>query len=47
LSVHTVHEKVDDVERALRRRWPTITRVIGHAEPRPTRIVAAAAAIHS
>src|SRR5262249_25010474 len=47
LSVHTVHEKVDDVERALRRRWPTITRVIGHAEPRPTRIAAASAALHS
>jgi len=46
LSVHDVHEKVDDVERALRRRWPTITRVIGHAEPRPARIVAASAAVH-
>jgi cation diffusion facilitator family transporter len=33
LTVRTVHEKVDDVERALRRRWPSITRVIGHAEP--------------
>jgi len=47
LSVHAVHEKVDDVERALRRRWPTITRVIGHAEPRPPRIVATSAAVHS
>jgi cation diffusion facilitator family transporter len=33
LTVDAVHEKVDDVERALRRRWPTIKRVIGHAEP--------------
>jgi cation diffusion facilitator family transporter len=44
LTVRAVHEKVDDVERALRRRWPAITRVIGHAEPRPTRVAAAAAA---
>jgi cation diffusion facilitator family transporter len=34
LSVQTVHEKVDEVERALRRRLPTIKRVIGHAEPK-------------
>jgi len=34
LTVHDVHEKVDDVERALRRRWPSIKRVIGHAEPK-------------
>ena len=33
LSVQAVHEKVDEVERALRRRSPTIKRVIGHAEP--------------
>jgi divalent metal cation (Fe/Co/Zn/Cd) transporter len=33
LTVHEVHEKVDDVERGLRRRWPSIKRVIGHAEP--------------
>jgi cation diffusion facilitator family transporter len=33
LTVWAVHEKVDDVERALRRRWPQIKRVIGHAEP--------------
>jgi divalent metal cation (Fe/Co/Zn/Cd) transporter len=33
LTVHDVHEKVDEVERALRRRFPTIKRVIGHAEP--------------
>jgi cation diffusion facilitator family transporter len=38
LTVDTVHEKVDDVERALRRRWPQIKRVIGHAEPRPSRL---------
>jgi divalent metal cation (Fe/Co/Zn/Cd) transporter len=34
LTVHEVHERVDDLERALRRRWPSIKRVIGHAEPR-------------
>jgi divalent metal cation (Fe/Co/Zn/Cd) transporter len=34
LTVQAVHEKVDDVERALRRQFPTITRVIGHAEPK-------------
>jgi cation diffusion facilitator family transporter len=34
LSVQSVHEKVDDLERALRRRSPSIKRVIGHAEPR-------------
>jgi cation diffusion facilitator family transporter len=34
LTVHEVHEKVDAVERGLRRRWPSIKRVIGHAEPR-------------
>jgi cation diffusion facilitator family transporter len=33
LSVHDVHDKVDEVEQELRRRWPTIERVIGHAEP--------------
>jgi divalent metal cation (Fe/Co/Zn/Cd) transporter len=33
LTVHEVHEKVDEVERGLRRRWPSIKRVIGHAEP--------------
>ena len=27
------HEKVDELERALRRRFPSIKRVIGHAEP--------------
>ena len=33
LTVHDVHERVDEVERALRRKFPTIKRVIGHAEP--------------
>jgi cation diffusion facilitator family transporter len=33
LTVQDVHERVDDVERALRRDFPTIKRVIGHAEP--------------
>jgi divalent metal cation (Fe/Co/Zn/Cd) transporter len=33
LSVQAVHEKVDEAERALRRRSPSIKRVIGHAEP--------------
>jgi cation diffusion facilitator family transporter len=34
LTVWEVHEKVDEVERALRQKFPTIKRVIGHAEPR-------------
>jgi cation diffusion facilitator family transporter len=33
LSVSAVHDLVDAVERRLRRRFPAITRVIGHAEP--------------
>ncbi|MCX7310021.1 MAG: cation diffusion facilitator family transporter, partial [Afipia sp.] len=33
-SVHDVHENVDEVERGLRRQFPEIHRVIGHAEPR-------------
>jgi cation diffusion facilitator family transporter len=33
-AVHAVHENVDEVERGLRRRFPAIKRVIGHAEPR-------------
>jgi len=41
-KVHEVHEQVDAIERALRRRWPTIKRVIGHAEPRPPAAAAAA-----
>jgi divalent metal cation (Fe/Co/Zn/Cd) transporter len=36
LSVSAVHDLVDGIERGLRRRFPTITRVIGHAEPRRT-----------
>ncbi len=32
-TVQHVHEKVDDLERGLRRRWPQIKRAIGHAEP--------------
>jgi divalent metal cation (Fe/Co/Zn/Cd) transporter len=34
LTVQAVHEKVDEVERGLRQRFPTIKRAIGHAEPR-------------
>ena len=34
LTVQAVHEKVDEVERTLRQRSPSIKRVIGHAEPR-------------
>jgi cation diffusion facilitator family transporter len=33
LTVQDVHVRVDDVERELRRKYPTIKRVIGHAEP--------------
>ncbi|HEX5508123.1 MAG TPA: cation transporter dimerization domain-containing protein, partial [Pseudolabrys sp.] len=33
LSVRAVHEKVDEIERALQQRSPSIKRVIGHAEP--------------
>ena len=35
LTVTNVHDKVDEVERALRLRFPSIKRVIGHAEPAP------------
>ena len=34
MRVDEAHEKVDEVERGLRRRFPAIKRVIGHAEPR-------------
>jgi cation diffusion facilitator family transporter len=34
LSVSAVHDLVDGMERGLRRRFPNIARVIGHAEPR-------------
>ena len=33
MSVVKVHENVDEIERALRRAFPTIKRVISHAEP--------------
>jgi divalent metal cation (Fe/Co/Zn/Cd) transporter len=33
-TVGDVHELVDELERALRRRFPAVKRVIGHAEPR-------------
>jgi cation diffusion facilitator family transporter len=36
LEVAAVHDKVDEVERALRQRFPSIKRVIGHAEPLTT-----------
>jgi divalent metal cation (Fe/Co/Zn/Cd) transporter len=35
-SVAEVHERVDDLERRLRQRFPSIKRVIGHAEPTRT-----------
>jgi cation diffusion facilitator family transporter len=34
LTVSEVHDRVDELERALRERFPSIKRVIGHAEPR-------------
>lgn len=34
LSVRAVHDLVDAIERGLRQHYPTIQRVIGHAEPR-------------
>ncbi len=33
MSVIKVHENVDTIERALRRAWPAVKRVISHAEP--------------
>ena len=33
LSVQSVHENVDALERALKQQSPSIKRVIGHAEP--------------
>lgn len=35
LTVAEVHDRVDEVERGLRRRFPGLKRVIGHAEPAP------------
>jgi len=32
-DVSSVHEKVDDLERRVRRAHPEILRVVGHAEP--------------
>jgi divalent metal cation (Fe/Co/Zn/Cd) transporter len=32
-DVASVHEKVDDLERRVRRAHPEILRVVGHAEP--------------
>jgi divalent metal cation (Fe/Co/Zn/Cd) transporter len=34
LSVSAVHDLVDTLEQRLRQRYPSIQRVIGHAEPR-------------
>lgn len=34
LSVSAVHDLVDGIERGLRRRYPSIARIVGHAEPR-------------
>jgi len=36
MSVIRVHESVDEIERALRRAFPTVKRVISHAEPPKT-----------
>jgi divalent metal cation (Fe/Co/Zn/Cd) transporter len=33
MSVIKVHENVDEIERALRRAFPSVKRVISHAEP--------------
>jgi cation diffusion facilitator family transporter len=35
LSVQAAHEEVDSLERALKQRFPSIKRVIGHVEPLP------------
>ncbi len=35
IKVAMAHDKVDEIERALRLRFPSIKRVIGHAEPAP------------
>src|SRR5204863_8354383 len=34
LTVAEVHDKIDALERALRQRFPSLKRVIGHAEPK-------------
>jgi divalent metal cation (Fe/Co/Zn/Cd) transporter len=33
MTVDAVHEKVDEIERALRQSSASIKRVVGHAEP--------------
>jgi divalent metal cation (Fe/Co/Zn/Cd) transporter len=33
MSVIKVHQGVDEIERALRRAFPSVKRVISHAEP--------------
>lgn len=33
LMVEAVHHRVDELEAALKRHWPSTRRVIGHAEP--------------
>ena len=40
-SIHDMHVKVDELERALRRQLPAITRVVGHAEPEAVGLVEA------
>jgi cation diffusion facilitator family transporter len=35
LTVSEVHQRIDDLERALRQQFPSIKRVVGHAEPPP------------
>ena len=42
MSVIKVHENVDEIERALRRAFPTVKRVISHAEP-PRRVAESSA----
>jgi divalent metal cation (Fe/Co/Zn/Cd) transporter len=34
MRVDDTHDKVDEIERGLKERYPEIKRVIGHAEPR-------------
>jgi cation diffusion facilitator family transporter len=34
MTVTEVHERIDGIERSLRRKFPTVKRVISHAEPR-------------
>jgi cation diffusion facilitator family transporter len=36
LEVEEVHEHVDQLERAVRKQWPAIRRIIGHVEPART-----------